>query len=124
MSTSPMDTDIEAARQLIVDAVRQVEDVLEDKPVDALYNEMGDSAMVFRVRWWIESYTDSRRVPRSRCIPAFRPYWMQMALICHIQRRAVLLHWSRNQSVSLPRRSGMRTVAVTSNGTVDDHYHL
>ena len=55
-------TDIEAVRQLIVDAVRQVEDVLEDKPVDALYNEMGDSDMIFRVRWWIESYTDSRRV--------------------------------------------------------------
>lgn len=55
-------TDIEAARQLIVDAVRQVEDVLTDKPVDALYNEMGDSAMVFRVRWWIESFAESRRV--------------------------------------------------------------
>ena len=42
---------IEAARQLIVDAVRQVEDVLDDEPVDALYNEMGDSSMIFRVRW-------------------------------------------------------------------------
>lgn len=53
---------IEATRQLIVDTVRQVEEVLEDKPVDALYNEMGDSAMIFRVRWWIESYTDTRRI--------------------------------------------------------------
>ena len=33
-----------------------------DKPVDALYHEMGDSAMIFRVRWWIESYEDTRRV--------------------------------------------------------------
>ena len=23
---------------------------------------MGDSSMIFRVRWWIESYADSRRV--------------------------------------------------------------
>jgi hypothetical protein len=23
---------------------------------------MGDSAMIFRVRWWIESYTDTRHV--------------------------------------------------------------
>ena len=23
---------------------------------------MGDSAMIFRVRWWIESYEDARRV--------------------------------------------------------------
>jgi small-conductance mechanosensitive channel len=39
-----------------------VEGVLPDRPVDALYNEMGDFAMIFRVRWWIESYVDTRRV--------------------------------------------------------------
>lgn len=52
--------DIEKVRQVIVDAVRQVEGVLTDKPVDALYVTMGESAMVFRVRWWIESYRDTR----------------------------------------------------------------
>jgi small-conductance mechanosensitive channel len=55
-------TDIETARQVIVDTVRQVDGVLPDRPVDALYIEMGDSAMVFRVRWWIESYRDTRRM--------------------------------------------------------------
>jgi len=55
-------TDIEAAREVIVDTVRKVEGVLPDRPVDALYVEMGDSAMVFRVRWWIESYRDTRRM--------------------------------------------------------------
>jgi small-conductance mechanosensitive channel len=55
-------TDIETARQVLVDAVRTVEGVLEDQPVEALYVEMGDSAMVFRVRWWIESYVDTRRM--------------------------------------------------------------
>jgi len=55
-------TDIERARQIIVDAVKQVEGVLLDKPVDALYVEMGDSAMIFRVRWWIGSYADTRRM--------------------------------------------------------------
>ena len=55
-------TDIEAARQVIIQAVRHVEGVLADKPVDALYIEMGDSAMIFRVRWWIESYIDTRRM--------------------------------------------------------------
>ena len=56
------DTDIETAEEVIVEAVRQVEGVLLDKPVDALYMEMGDSAMIFRVRWWIESYEDTRRM--------------------------------------------------------------
>jgi MscS family membrane protein len=55
-------TDIETARRVMVDAVRSLEQVLPDKPVDALYIEMGDSAMIFRVRWWIESYVDTRRV--------------------------------------------------------------
>jgi MscS family membrane protein len=55
-------TDIEAARQIIVDTVRQVDGVLPGRPVDALYVEMGDSAMVFLVRWWIESYRDTRRM--------------------------------------------------------------
>ena len=55
-------TDTEKARQVIVDAVRQAEGVLQDKPVDALYVENGDSAMIFRVRWWIDSYEDTRRM--------------------------------------------------------------
>jgi len=55
-------TDIERARQVMIDAVCRVEGVLLDKPVDALYHEMGESAMIFRVQWWIESYVDTRRV--------------------------------------------------------------
>jgi small-conductance mechanosensitive channel len=56
------DTDIEEARRVIIDTVREVEGVLPDKPVDALYVEMGDSAMIFRVRWWLESYEDTRQM--------------------------------------------------------------
>jgi small-conductance mechanosensitive channel len=55
-------TDIELARRIMIEAVRQVPSILPDKPVDALYIEMGDSAMIFRVRFWIESYVDARRV--------------------------------------------------------------
>jgi MscS family membrane protein len=55
-------TDIEEARRIIVETVRHVPGVLPDRPVDALYDEIGDSAMIFRVRWWIESYMDTRQV--------------------------------------------------------------
>jgi len=54
--------DIEKVRKIIVDTVSQVEGVLQDRPVDALYVEMGASAMTFRVRWWIDSYVDTRRM--------------------------------------------------------------
>jgi len=54
--------DIEKVRQIIIDAVGGVEGVLLDKPIDALYVEMGESSMTFRVRWWIESFVDTRRM--------------------------------------------------------------
>lgn len=55
-------TDLEKARQVIINAVKQVEGVLPDHPVEALFLEFGDSAMIFRVRWWLESYVDTRRM--------------------------------------------------------------
>lgn len=55
-------TDLELARNTIIDAVRQVEGVLPDKKVEALFLEFGDSALIFRVRWWLNSYVDTRRM--------------------------------------------------------------
>lgn len=54
--------DIEKTRQIIIETVSKLDGVLKDKPVDALYIDMGESAMIFRVRWWIESYVDTRRI--------------------------------------------------------------
>jgi len=55
-------TDVELARETIIAAVREVEGVLESHKVEALFLEFGESAMIFRVRWWIESYVDTRRM--------------------------------------------------------------
>jgi len=55
-------SDIKSVCRVIIDTVRQIEEVLPDKPVEALYDEMGESAMIFRVRWWVESYVDTRHV--------------------------------------------------------------
>ncbi len=55
-------TDVEHARRTIIEAVEKVEGVLADHPVEALFLEFGDSAMVFRVRWWLDSYEDTRRM--------------------------------------------------------------
>jgi small-conductance mechanosensitive channel len=51
-------TDIEHARQVMIEAVQQVEGVLPEEPVDCLYVEVADSAMIFRVRWWIDFHRD------------------------------------------------------------------
>jgi small-conductance mechanosensitive channel len=55
-------SDIEKARQVIIEAVKTVEGVLTNRPVEALFLEFGDSSLVFRVRWWLESYVDTRRM--------------------------------------------------------------
>lgn len=55
-------TDIHHARQVLVDAVSQVEGIEKERGVDALFLEFGDSALVFRVRWWLDSYVDTRRM--------------------------------------------------------------
>jgi len=58
----PYGEDVERIRKIIVNSVKDVEGVLPDKPVEALYVAMGGTGMVFRVRWWIESYIDTRRM--------------------------------------------------------------
>lgn len=53
-------TDIEKARETLISAVKRVRGVLTDRSVEALFLEFGDSALIFRVRWWIDSYVDTR----------------------------------------------------------------
>ena len=55
-------TPIKEIQEVVLETMRGVDGVLKDKPVDVLYHEMGDSAMIFRIRWWIETYADNRRV--------------------------------------------------------------
>lgn len=55
-------SDLDRARQVMIDAVSKVEGVLNDKPIEALFLEFGDSALIFRVRWWLDSYVDTRRM--------------------------------------------------------------
>ena len=51
-------TDTDQVHKVITDAVRGVEGVLPDKPVNVFFLEFGDSTKTIRVRWWIDSYSD------------------------------------------------------------------
>jgi MscS family membrane protein len=55
-------SDADKVQQVIVDAVRGVDEVLPDKNVDVLYIEFGDSARKVRVRWWIGDYNNEQTV--------------------------------------------------------------
>jgi MscS family membrane protein len=51
-------SDTDKVHQVITDAVRSVDGVLPNKPVDVFFLDFGDSTKTIRVRWWIDSYSD------------------------------------------------------------------
>lgn len=53
---------IDKLKQLIIETTSKVDGVIADRGVDALYLKMGGTGMVFRIRWWIVSYEDTRRM--------------------------------------------------------------
>jgi MscS family membrane protein len=55
-------TDIDYARQVMIDAVRAQDWVMKDERIEALFVEYGDWALIFRVRCWIENYVETRRI--------------------------------------------------------------
>jgi MscS family membrane protein len=55
-------SDLRRVRRVITESLQGTEGVVQDKPVDVLFLEFGESAMNLRVRWWIESYQDARRI--------------------------------------------------------------
>lgn len=46
------DDNIEAAQELCLRVLSEIDGVLDDPAPDTIMTEMGDSAVVFRVRWW------------------------------------------------------------------------
>jgi MscS family membrane protein len=55
-------TDVETVRQLLHQTLSQVDGILHEKPIDVLYLDMTGPAMRFRLRWWIQSYMDTRQI--------------------------------------------------------------
>ena len=53
--------------RILTEAVRQVEGVFPDKSVDVLFTGFGDDGNTFRVRWWVYSYADKRKVTHRVC---------------------------------------------------------
>ena len=51
-------TEVKRLQKTLAEAVSRVEGVLEQKPVEVLLKEFGDSGLIFRVRWWVVTQTD------------------------------------------------------------------
>lgn len=55
-------SDVEKARQVMIEAIQAEEWVMQDEPVEALFLAFEDFSLAFRVRCWIEHYVETRRV--------------------------------------------------------------
>ena len=55
-------TDVAKVRMVVEDTVRAIDGVVQEKPVDVLFLEFGDTTRSMRVRWWIENYKDKNRM--------------------------------------------------------------
>ena len=55
-------SDVEKARQIMIEAIRNEDWVMKNERIEALFLEFGDSALLFRVRCWIEHYVETRRI--------------------------------------------------------------
>jgi small-conductance mechanosensitive channel len=55
-------SDFDRVRRVATDAVRAVEGVLSDQPVDVLFHEYGVTARIMRVRWWIDDMHKEKHI--------------------------------------------------------------
>ena len=55
-------SDLDRVRRVVHDAVRGIDGILPDQPVDVLFLEYGVSARVMRVRWWINDMYRERPI--------------------------------------------------------------
>ena len=60
-------SDLEKARQVIIDTLKEVDGVLTDKGVEVLFIDFGDSARKMRARWWISDYHQDWDVRNKVC---------------------------------------------------------
>jgi small-conductance mechanosensitive channel len=52
--------DPEQVEAVIVEAVRKVDGVVPEKPVDVLLKKVSKGGLTFRLRWWMQSYQEGR----------------------------------------------------------------
>jgi small-conductance mechanosensitive channel len=75
--------DPEQVSQVIVEAVQTAEGVRQDKAINTLLMKIGKGGLKFRVRWWIDTYSDTNyvfdRVHRS-LYAAFEEAGIEMSL--------------------------------------------
>lgn len=96
-------TDLERARQVMIEAIRAQDWVMKERLVEALFLEFGEYGFVFRVRCWIEHFVETRRIIDK----------MNSALYHALKREGMIIPY--------PQRV---VHVVPGNGTAEKSFHI
>lgn len=84
--------DIGEAMMLMLEAMKDVEGVLEDPAPDVLVSELGDFSVNIRARWWTDSIRSSLLAVQSRVIAAIKKRLLENGIDLPFPTRHVLFH--------------------------------
>lgn len=91
--------DLETARRLILDALNDVEEVLADPSPAALVSEMGESAVNFRLLWWIRPPIRWEEMEsRDRVLTAVKKKLIENGIDLPFPTRQILFHDQTEES--------------------------
>jgi small-conductance mechanosensitive channel len=84
--------DIEKARRVILDALRDMEGVEHEPPPEAIPWELDSSSVNLKVRWWTRSQRSSVVAARGRVIAAIKRALNEASIDIPFPTRVVLFH--------------------------------
>jgi small conductance mechanosensitive channel len=84
--------DLEEARRVIVEAVRDVDGVLKEPQPSAVYLGIGTNSITVRARWWTDSKRDDDVAVKDRVIPAIKEQLFEHGIEIAYPTHQVLFH--------------------------------
>lgn len=95
------DDDIDTAKSLMLEAMRDIDGVLNDPSPDVLTRELGDSAVVIRARWWTNSGQGDVMKVHDRVVSAIKKKLDAGGIDMPFPVRTVYLSGQSGQDVSV-----------------------
>lgn len=85
--------DIEEARQIALQVLRELEEALDDPPPEVLTWDLGESAVILRARWWIQPPRIKDALDaRDRVVAAIKTRLQEAGIDLPFPTRQVLFH--------------------------------
>jgi small-conductance mechanosensitive channel len=94
-------SDFDQVRRVAHDAVRGIDGVVPDLPVDALFREYGVTARVMRVRWWIDDMHKEKHII-DQVHEALEIAFSKAQIEMPVTTRELIVHRAKDDGTGLP----------------------